>query len=263
MTQAHTLTFCPPTCTSQHEVVHSETVHAQAANKHELKHYACKPVDGHLVVNSRQTSPAMSVFRVHNLKRAMVSTGRLKKQAWSTLYTETDIDYLKPAQIDGWLPLQANGDHNWLAFDISALPLEMLPTTRAREHLRASLVLGGSSSSLNPEQNGASRNTGHPVNIMDYELSAEASKARGVLIAKGPSPSERGNRELLHMPSRSLCPFCISSKGEDNLHRSKAGAKKDKLPSPQTDYTTCLRPSRHCALTSHLLMDAWTGRLAG
>ena len=56
------------------------------------------------------------------------------------------------------------------------------------------------------------------IDIMQADIREEARKAKGVGIPSTPGPGKVEAHNLLHIPYRAWCGWCVMSRGQDNQH---------------------------------------------
>ena len=69
----------------------------------------------------------------------------------------------------------------------------------------------------------------------DNEDPQAAKPARGVTAPKQPTPRERAEHNLTHLPYRTWCPTCVASKGKADSHTTAKHTSK--VPVIQVDFT--------------------------
>ena len=245
---------CPPDFAPQFETVTTgNRSAAKAANNEDLQHFGVKSVDGFLVDSAGKAHPTTVKFQVHNVRRVMFSTTKLKRQNFSTLWdAEFGNDALVNVKTRKRFPLIEHGDHNWIRFLVADAPFP----SRGK-HVQAledeTDIEVGPEEGPSVEEEGdlfdspvelapPSTNDAAPghfagaprgeekepeIDIMQADIRGEARKARGVGIPAGPGPGEVEIHNLTHMPYRAWCGWCVMSRGQSNQHHVLDAERKN------------------------------------
>lgn len=241
---------CPPTFAPNCPIVPGESeINAVAAKSGgaKLRYYGDKIVDGFVKSTEGKWIPIRIAFHVHDVRRPMLASRRLRKQKISTVFdAETQTDYLKSGDV--YIALLETEDHSWLEFyvpnsnDEVRNPWEVGAVhDQAKEVYPSEVVVEAAqderaapAQALIGEQVADELVDQRPLEIS----TGEGRPARGVLAPKPPSATERMTHELTHYPYRAWCRFCIRGRARDNPHRKLAITEEFELGLPmfQGDY---------------------------
>ena len=91
--------------------------------------------------------------------------------------------------------------------------------------------------------------------IYEHDGTGEVRQPRAVGYPADPTPEERAQHELTHMPFKSWCPICVRCKSKDDQHKQVY----DKRPALQADYAFLTTREAEEQVTVITCIDILTG----
>ena len=252
---------CPPGFAPQFPVdTESETIEAIAANKQGLKHYGQKHVDCYVEDDNGKYHAVTISFQVHDIKRVMLSTSRLKKMGFSTLFDAETEQGDKLVRGGLKFPLHEHGDHDWIRLHVrnrrfpgSArdLPtLDALEDDKEQQDLQDELFgdhapeaapgSGFPAGEEGQEAQGVGQSeeaVGFDIDVFREQFGQEGRSAKGVRIPDAPTSSQIEIHNLTHWPYRAWCGWCVKSRAVASPHFPvPASRKEERVQMMQIDW---------------------------